>query len=249
MKSKLIITLLSIFIFTGILSAQSERPFRFGVVGGMNLSNVKVDLDNRVGFHAGVKAEYALPLNFYLESGLLFTRKGFEMKYSFDKYNGYGYTGGYGYGTAYGDYEPEKINGKSKANKYMLELPIHVGYKLKLHNVVSVFGSAGGYLGYGIGGKYRGTITNITSEEVGIPDYDELQPSGPHITVGTRIGSEKIYEDEKRFDWGLGLKAGVELFDRLQISASYDWGMNKLYSDTSEGNNRNFMVSCAFMIF
>ncbi len=236
MKSKQILTLLSIFIFAGILSAQSEKPFRFGVIGGMNLSNVKADLDNRVGFHAGVKAEYALPLNFYLESGLLFTQKGYKVD-----------------NEELGRYieqpsEQEILvlqKEKGRANKYMLELPIHVGYKLKLHNVVSVFGSAGGYLGYGMSGRTKGISGTIYKVE-GPHPTDKLGTS-PQIEI--KEFKYKTYDIEKRFDWGLGLKAGVELFDRLQISASYDWGMNKLYSETSEGNNRNFMVSCAFMIF
>lgn len=252
MKSKLIITLTAFFIFAGILSAQDEKPFRLGVIGGMNLSNVKADLDNRVGFHAGVKAEYALPLDFYLESGLLFTRKGYKAKFHItDAY------GSYGYGNSYGDYELETPKTKygGCTNKYMLELPILIGYKLELHKGISIFASGGGYIGYGLFGKYKGTLMEvaISAPEYPITEYPSLgEMPNTSYEVKFTEGSQNVYgspNNEKRFDWGLGVKAGVELFERLQISASYDWGMNKLYSETSEGNNRNFMVSCAFMIW
>lgn len=237
MSNRLKLILSALIIFIGTLSAQTEKPIRFGVVGGVNFSNVKFDLGTRTGFHAGVKVEYGLPHNFYLESGLLFTQKGYDYKSTY--YEPF-------------IYEPEgkepqtllvQYKEKVKTYKNMLELPIHVGYRFNVHSDVKLFASVGGYLGYGLSGKVKGSYESnhqFPQGEVVISDFPENEKGGAKYN---------IYDVEKRFDWGLGAKVGVELFNKLQVSASYDWGINKLNSGGSEGNNRNLMVSCAFMFW
>ena len=46
----------------------------------------------------------------------------------------------------------------------------------------------------------------------------------------------------KRFDFGLGLKAGVEFFQKYQVSIGYDWGLLDNIED-SGNKNRNLMIS------
>lgn len=238
MKVKLTLILSVFFIIVGALQAQTEKPFRFGVIGGMNLSNIKARQDNRLSYHIGIKAEYTLPLNLYIESGLMYTKKGYEYDWKDTKTD---------------IFQPENDkpqnvimthirNGFSK--KDLLELPIHLGYKFKVSSNMKIIGSVGGYLAYGLSGNENATHFFLCE----YPENESISIPSNFPTTKFVFYNNKTYNIEKRFDWGLGLKAGVELFNRLQISASYDWGMNKLYKGISEGNNRNFMVSFAFLI-
>ena len=49
----------------------------------------------------------------------------------------------------------------------------------------------------------------------------------------------------KRFDFGLGLKAGVEFFQKYQVSIGYDWGLLDNIED-SGNKNRNLMLSVGY---
>ena len=52
----------------------------------------------------------------------------------------------------------------------------------------------------------------------------------------------------KRFDFGLGLKGGLRLFDHYRIFVGYDWGLiNVAQDDDSKMNNRNFYVGASYM--
>ena len=56
--------------------------------------------------------------------------------------------------------------------------------------------------------------------------------------------STNVFGDDamKRFDFGLGLKAGVEFSQKYQISIGYDWGLVENIKD-SGNKNRNLMIS------
>ena len=49
----------------------------------------------------------------------------------------------------------------------------------------------------------------------------------------------------KRFDFGLGLKAGVEFFQKYQVSIGYDWGLLDNIED-SGNKNHNLMLSVGY---
>ena len=67
---------------------------------------------------------------------------------------------------------------------------------------VGVFGSFGPYFGVGIFGTSKGTDDGVSSK----PDV---------------FSSDGL----KRFDFGLGLRAGVAMFDNYRIYVGYDWGL------------------------
>ena len=56
--------------------------------------------------------------------------------------------------------------------------------------------------------------------------------------------SEDIFGDDgfKRFDFGLGLKAGVEFNKKYQVALSYDFGLIDVQKDLGM-KNRNLMIS------
>ena len=65
---------------------------------------------------------------------------------------------------------------------------------------------------------------------------------------GGNSASEDIFGDDgfKRFDFGLGLKAGVEFSKKYQVAISYDFGLVEVAKDLGM-KNRNLMISLGYM--
>ena len=102
------------------------------------------------------------------------------------------------------------------ANPLYLEIPIHFGGRYSLGNTVSIFGETGPYLAFGVGGKM----------DAGKDDWDFF---------GDNAG--------KTFDFGWGLRAGVEV-SNIQIHLGYEYGFTKVFEDG--GHNSNFMVGVTY---
>ena len=130
-----------------------------------------------------------------------------------------------------------KIDGGSiasiKFNPYYLEVPVHVGYKYAVNDDFALFGSVGPYIAVGLFGKAKAKVDG------NIADLGEL---------GTNSASEDIFGDDglKRFDFGLGLKAGVEFSKKYQVAISYDFGLIDVQKDLGM-KNRNLMISLGYM--
>lgn len=130
-----------------------------------------------------------------------------------------------------------KIDGGSiasiKFNPYYLEVPVHVGYKYAVNDDFALFGNVGPYIAVGLFGKAKAKVDG------NIADLGEL---------GTNSASEDIFGDDglKRFDFGLGLKAGVEFSKKYQVAISYDFGLVEVAKDLGM-KNRNLMLSLGYM--
>lgn len=130
-----------------------------------------------------------------------------------------------------------KIDGGSiasiKFNPYYLEVPVHVGYKYAVNDDFALFGSAGPYIAVGLFGKAKAKVDGD------LVDLGEF---------GGNSASEDIFGDDgfKRFDFGLGLKAGVEFSKKYQVAISYDFGLVEVAKDLGM-KNRNLMISLGYM--
>lgn len=120
---------------------------------------------------------------------------------------------------------------QSEATPYYLEMPVHVGYKVAVGRGVKVFADAGPYLGLGLFGSFKqvSTMNAVTTE-----------------VVCDNLFKEK---KQKRFDWGLGLNAGVELAGRYQVSVGYDQGLTKMFKKDMRQDSKNgvFKLSLAYL--
>lgn len=194
-----------------VVSINAQDNLKWGVMAGMNVSKYTITgFDNRIGFHAGVKAELGLSQEAsgaYMDFAALLSLKG------------------------------AKIDGGSiasiKFNPYYLEVPVHVGYKYAVNDDFALFGSVGPYIAVGLFGKAKAKVDGS------IADLGEL---------GTNSASEDIFGDNafKRFDFGLGLKAGVEFSKKYQVAISYDFGLVEVAKDLGM-KNRNLMISLGYM--
>ena len=120
-----------------------------------------------------------------------------------------------------------------KFNPYYLEVPVRVGYKYAVNDDFSLFGSVGPYMAVGLFGKAKLKVDGD------IADIAEL---------GGNSMSEDIFGDDglKRFDFGLGLKAGVEFSKKYQVAISYDFGLVEVIKEVGM-KNRNLMISLGYM--
>ncbi|WP_195655836.1 porin family protein [Bacteroides sp. 1001136B_160425_E2] len=120
-----------------------------------------------------------------------------------------------------------------KMNPYYLEVPVHVGYKYAVNDDFALFGSVGPYIAVGLFGKAKAKVDG------NIADLGEF---------GGNSASENIFGDDglKRFDFGLGLKAGVEFSKKYQVAISYDFGLVEVAKDLGM-KNRNLMISLGYM--
>ncbi|MBR3886278.1 MAG: PorT family protein [Alistipes sp.] len=109
---------------------------------------------------------------------------------------------------------------------YYLEIPIHIGYRYMFgQGNVGIFGSFGPYFGVGLFGTNKVTVAGVESK----PDA---------------FSSDGL----KRCDFGLGLRAGVAMFEHYRIYVGYDWGLiDVAKSGGNKINNRNFYVGASYM--
>ena len=203
-KALLVFALIAI----SAVSINAQNNLKWGLMAGMNVSKYTfTGFDNRVGFHAGVKAELGLSQGAsgaYMDFAGLLSLKG------------------------------AKIDGGSIAsitfNPVYLEIPVHIGYKYAVNDDLSLFGSAGPYIGIGLFGKAK--IKGDIVESIGSDDSM----------------SENIFGEDglNRFDFGLGLKAGLEFSHKYQVSLSYDFGLVDAQDEIGL-KNRNLMISFGYM--
>ena len=108
-----------------------------------------------------------------------------------------------------------------KYNPWFLEIPVHIGYKFEVSEKFTVFGKFGPYFALGLFGKAKADVL----------DWDE-----DSFDTVTKTEKFNIFGDGglKRFDFGLGLHAGVEFEKKWQLSIGYDFGLMKAYKDNSE---------------
>lgn len=98
--------------------------------------------------------------------------------------------------------------GNGKTNMNYLEIPVHVGYQYAINDDFSIFGEFGPYFAIGLFGKTKGEVM----------DFNDL---GEQIS---NSDSYNTFDEFKRFDFGLGLRFGIELKQKYTLSIGYDFG-------------------------
>ncbi len=119
---------LNLLILVTLLTVSVSFAQRFGVKGGLSITNLKVenhDYNAKLGIHLGPTAEFHFGNIFGLETGVLLSTKG-------------------------GKEDVSDI----KINLTYLEFPVHcrAGYDF---GATRVYGILGPYFGFALGGKYK----------------------------------------------------------------------------------------------
>ena len=96
-----------------------------------------------------------------------------------------------------------EVNGEADMTPYYLNIPIHAGYKMALNYNLNLSLSAGPYIGIGLWGKGTSKITTKGN----VPAELNIAPGEYKI--------DNIFKDSdiRRFEIGIGVKAGLEFMD------------------------------------
>lgn len=187
LKTLLVIALVGMVSFAG---AQTPS---LSVKGGLNMSNFYgsdlSDKNMKVGFHAGIGADFDFAPNMAIQSGLLFTSKGAK-------------------------YTTDIIETELNANANFIQLPIHFAYKIDVMPGTRVVLHAGPYIAYGVGGKTKaGSIEMDTfKDDAFLEQLNGLKPfdAGLGLGVGAEFGSVLV---DLGWDMGLTNLSRVNLYD------------------------------------
>lgn len=108
-----------------------------------------------------------------------------------------------------------------------IDLPINFGYEYAFNENISIFAEAGIYAGVGVSGKYR--------------DGDGYRWDYWDITF---LDGGK----PNRFEFGIGLHAGVEVLRGLQVRLGYNIGLTKMASSSNSARSFDtFTIGVAYM--
>ncbi len=217
METKTLFTMKKLFITMCLLSMISSLSYaqnlRYGFTGGVNLSKPTGDVEPdgvREGLLLGVKGELKIPAikGLYTEFGLQLSTKAHKS------------------GLVIG-FENEYLQSTTDIN--YLNIPIHIGYKIKCSESISFLVNAGPYFGVGMWGKqkfYRDEKKYHSASDIFSGEYGY-----------------------KRFDYGCGFNIGVEYAKHFQLTLGADWGLKDICKKSSyKYRNRSFTISLGYIL-
>lgn len=119
-----------------------------------------------------------------------------------------------------------------KRTMYNIDIPVHLGYKYKINKSTSVLASFGPYLGVGLWGHWK--------QRMETTGYKQKY-------VEQTINLYKKTSQDSRFDMGVGCKIGIELYQRIQVLLSYNWGLTNLNREFNQLKHRNGQLAIAYL--
>jgi len=145
---------LMVAVMIAAVSASFAQDFTFGARIGMNVANIggdpKPELDAKLGFKAGIVADFPLADNIYLEPGLYFSPKGAKKEYSV-----------------------LGVTSKTYCNLNYVEIPINGVYKFEVNSNFAVRGHVGPYFGFGILGKTKTKVDGKVDKESKVSNFKD----------------------------------------------------------------------------
>ena len=219
---KIMTTFCLILVVTFTIQAQ----FQIGPKVGMNLANCAFNLDDsdfepetkiRLAYAVGIVLDYGFNDAFSLQSGLMFTSKGYG--YDLDEISDDDVT--------YDGYDRTMLN--------YFELPVSAVYKFKGFQI-----GAGPYIAYGISGKEKWDYTyDYYGTEEGDSGETKLKPKMGEVEDGD------LDEDEEAFyamDWGFNFGIGYQT-GGLLVNAGYSLGLGNIMAKYSGFEREDYKFS------
>ncbi len=170
---------------------------------------------------AGFTAQYPLSDKFALRGGIGFLQQGVVVK---SEENG---TAG----------EINSIRYKTTVGLNYIQLPVNAVYATQFRSA-RLYAGAGGFAGLGIGGKIKSETTidfTAGGKEVSKEETDAFKKA--------EDGGAGL----KRFDFGIGALAGLQLSNGLFVQAGYQLGLANIAADeTSKYSNRGLHLTIGY---
>lgn len=161
------VSFLAIALLIGINVNAQDSPLSLGVKVGANLSNAGGSIPDpsaKFGFNAGFTVDYGFTPNWYLQTGLEFTMKGYKLT--------------------------KGIHDESM-NPMYIQLPVHAAYKLPVADGVNVVLHAGPYVALGVGGKAEYKKTGEKADFFS-NDYAQRFDAGLGGGLGVEFGAISV---------------------------------------------------------
>lgn len=191
-----------------LIAGLSFGQVKWGIVAGPNFSSATIKSGGEketsgiiTSVRAGVTVDLPLADEFYIGTGLLFAGKGAK----------------------------NKDNSDIKTTLGYLQLPVNFLFKPEVGSGRLVLG-AGPYVAYGISGKHKGGLGNLSAD---VDAFDD------------EAGIYKL----KRFDAGAGIVIGYELANGLNFGLNGDLGLINAFDNTDDDakwKNTSFGVSVGY---
>ncbi|MFA7057725.1 MAG: porin family protein [Candidatus Cloacimonadales bacterium] len=229
---KTIIILIVVLLFTQVAVAQLAKP-TFIIRGGVSSASFiwENDLmvvgeigDNRIGYSFGLDVEFPINKIIDFETGLLLARKGMKLKEKMDVY----------VEEQFGSIGTQNVT--TEYTPLYLEIPLNLKFVKPLSGI-SLYGTAGAYLGYGIAGKIKYSHSDYDYDD----DYDDYdyEPEGTY-SRDIEWGSGRR-DDLKPLDLGGCLGFGV-IIDKIEAGLYGSTSFINISSSSSNGNSTRNVV-------
>ena len=196
-----------------LVATSSHAQFRAGVKGGANLSSIDMSMQSleleiykpRVGFHAGLMAEYMFSRHFGLHTELMYFNSGANI--DADKY-------------LQGVETPEGIEMEGHVSMNTFQLPLYVKTKFMLANNLQLYVMGGGFGTYSPeANQHIRWIGGGESMKVKWSLFD------PKIQI---MGDEEsnLYM-QQRFNVGVAVEAGIEM-NQIVVGVGFRQVLNNM---------------------
>ncbi len=150
-----------------VIATAASAQMSLGIKGGLNMSNIAgkniKDNNMKLGFHAGLAADYEFMPDMAIQTGLFFTTKGFQYETTGLKYT---------------------------ENLMYLQLPVHFAYKQAITSETRIVFHAGPYAAYGVAGKRSLKIGSLEGSGSKIFGEGLLQYKPFDAGLGLGVGAE-----------------------------------------------------------
>jgi len=184
----------------------------WNVKAGMNVSRITNfgNLGLKPGYQFGVGMDYFFTEHWGLQPSLMVISKGY--KYKGDYYAVYI--------EEYGYYQPNAYYNET-INRIYMEIPVMLAYRFNVSNTVKLVLNGGGYVSYGIGGKYKFSVTLF-------------EDGSTEKTNGSSFN-----ERTNKLDFGLGAGTALEYKNRYTVSLFGEWGLKDTFKSVSPQSTVN----------
>lgn len=204
-----------IFVLFALVSIVSYSQISWNAKVGMNMSNL-TDVDDssmKIGYNVGVGMEYQISDMWSIQPSLMLTTKGAKTDLSVSE-SGY------------------SVKTEETYNPMYLELPIMAAARFAVSDNMNIVVSAGPYLAYGIGGKYKNEVSaSYQGETESVTEKSDI------------FGKDGL--DAKRFDFGLGVGVALEI-NKFFVGLNGEFGLTKLTDGDNAPKNTNFSIGVGY---
>ena len=211
------------------LMAAVSANAQIGIVGGLttaatNLNEAYTDIAETKSvsqYHVGIVYNVDLPLGFSVQPGVLYDVKGQTLNTTLKQ-------------IGLGNYD---ITLDSKTG--YLEVPVRVAWGYDF-GVVEPFVFAEPFIGYALTTEAVSSFKDDATKNA----VSTIASAAGYSLDTTNSDSDK-WNNRNRLEYGVGVGAGVKLFDFAAISVKYYWDLGSMYKEAEDGSSKTSISAAA----